>query len=229
MSRLLCCTALIGLAVPVAVQADGPGCAPRTSCVKEKVCCIKEKLFDLSPLCVRSPLYRPRCHQATSCPQPCGNTSCSTCSTCTTCSKKSDCEIERVVINMQQQPAAARFSVAPQMQTVMVPQQRIVMVPQVQTYFTPQTVVGAQGYSASGYSAHGAYGAYGSEMQTNDATVRAMATLLQQRLAAQGDAGGQGTARSAVGSDTRTLQEIDNDLKSLTERVDALEKAINKR
>ena len=125
-----------------------------------------------------------------------------------------------------QPAAAARFSVAPPMQTMMVPQQRIVMVPQVQTYFAPQTVVGAQAFSASGYSA---FGAYGAEMQTNDATVRAMATLLQQRLAAQGEAGAQGTARSAVGSDTRTLQEIDNDLKSLTERVDALEKAINKR
>jgi hypothetical protein len=107
-----------------------------------------------------------------------------------------------------------------QMRTVMVPRQRVVMVPQVQTYMVPQTVVGGQVFGAGGVNSFGFAGAGAalSSQQQNDAAMRAIASLLQQRL-------GQ---RNNARSQPRTLQQVDDDLKRLTERVDALEKAIKR-
>lgn len=117
-----------------------------------------------------------------------------------------------------------------QMRTMMVPQQRIVMVPQVQTFMTPQTVVGGQfvgatGFNATGFNSVGAAGLNGGiqTQQQNDAAMRAMASMLQQRLAQRSNTTG---ARSQT--QARTLQQIDDDLRKLSNRVDALEKAIRK-
>jgi hypothetical protein len=244
MSRLLWCTALIGLVMPVAAQADGPGCTSgctsRMPCLQRKVSCLKQKLCDLTPRCVRAPIYQPSC-RSTCRSQSCGSQSCGRTSVCaqpqsccrvqTTCCKKEP-EIERIVVNMQQ--PAARLNVMP-MQTVMVPQQRIVMVPQVQTFFTPTTVVGGQAFAANGFAANGFNsGAVGvnrlalngglaaQNTQMSDANMRAMAALIQQRLNQRSDTAARSNTKA------RSLQELDSDLKRLTERVVALENAINK-
>jgi hypothetical protein len=220
MSRLLWCTALIGLVMPtVAVQADGPGCTPRMPCLQKKVCCLKEKLCNLRPRCVYSPIFRPTCRTTCCQQQSCCKTTC--------CKKEKEPEIERIVVRMEQPTARLQPL---QMRTMMVPQQRIVMVPQVQTFMTPQTVVGGQfvgatGFNATGFNSVGAAGLNGGiqTQQQNDAAMRAMASMLQQRLAQRSNTTG---ARSQT--QARTLQQIDDDLRKLSNRVDALEKAIRK-
>lgn len=233
MSRMLWCTALIGLVMPVAAQADGPGCTPRMPCLQRKVCCLKQKLCDLTPRCVKATIYQPSCRTScNTCRTGC-NTRCNSqpqsanCQPQAVCCKK-ETEIERVVINMQQQQPAARLNLM-QMQTVMVPQQRIVMVPQIQTFFTPTTVVGGRAFVGNGFNTMGVNNCgavnagFGAQnLQTNDATMRAMAKLIQQRLNQRSD-----TAARA-NTQPRSLQQLDADLAKLTKRVEALEAACKK-